>query len=99
MVVASRGFRPRLPGDPDVENMINIRDLSVRCGRCNTYQTLVAFEHGDGFNSYTYECENRTCAPEATRTIVEVPEVLDLFFQAPSAGGRPDHGELDRSDD
>lgn len=71
-----------------MENMINIRDLSIKCGRCHTYQTLVGFEQGDGFNSYTYECDNETCLPDGTRTIVEVPEVLDLFYQAhPSCGG------------
>jgi hypothetical protein len=78
--------------------MINIRDLSIRCGRCDTYQTLVAFEPGDGFNSYTYECEDSTCAPEATRTIVEVPEVLDLFSQAPRSRDTHDGGDPASSD-
>ncbi len=61
------------------ENMVNIRDLSIRCGRCQSYQTLTTYEPGDGYNVYTYECENETCRPEATRTLVEVPVVLDLF--------------------
>ena len=28
-------------------------------------------------NIYTYECENETCDPNVTRTIVEVPRHLD----------------------
>ncbi len=64
-----------------MENMINIRDLSIRCGRCNAYQTLVGFAPGDGYHVYTYECESGGCDPAATRTLLEVPEVLDLFYQ------------------
>ena len=65
--------------EPD--SMINIRDLSVRCGHCRAYQTLVAYEPGDGYNVYAYECEKETCLPEQTRTLIEVPVVLDLFAQ------------------
>jgi hypothetical protein len=63
--------------EPD--SMINIRDLSIRCGRCGTYQTLASYEPGDGYNIYTYECDNDACRPEQSRTLVEVPVVLDLF--------------------
>jgi len=60
--------------------MINIRDISVKCGSCDTYQTLSAFRRrGDGWNVYTYECENDVCDPAVTRTLVEVPEDLDAF--------------------
>ena len=59
--------------------MINIRNLSIKCGRCNTYQTLCGFEQGEEWNLYTYECEAGPCDPELSRTIVEVPSDLDQF--------------------
>lgn len=58
---------------------INIRNLSIRCGNCNTYQTLAAFARRDEWNVYTYECENGTCDAAVTRTYVEVPRELDEF--------------------
>lgn len=60
-------------------NPINIRNLSIKCGHCGTYQTLTAFSRGAEWNVYTYECENEVCDPEVTRTLVEVPEELDEF--------------------
>lgn len=63
-------------GDP---NPMNIRNLSIKCGHCNTYQTLTAFSRGEEWNVYTYECENDRCDPAVTRTLVEVPEFLDEF--------------------
>ena len=59
--------------------MINIRDISIKCGHCNTYQTLSAFARRGDRNVYTYECENDVCDPEMTRTLVEVPAELDEF--------------------
>jgi len=58
---------------------INIRNLSVKCGHCDTYQTLCKFERRGEWNVYTYECENDTCDPEVTRTLIEVPSELDEF--------------------
>jgi hypothetical protein len=58
---------------------INIRDLSIKCGRCGTYQTLCGFAKGDGVHVYTYECEDTGCEPTATRTLLEVPIELDMF--------------------
>lgn len=58
---------------------INIRNISIKCGRCTTYQTLCGFERTTEWNTYTYECENDTCDPEMTRTLVEVPAHLDVF--------------------
>jgi hypothetical protein len=58
---------------------INIRNLSIRCGRCNRYQTLAKFERRGEWNVYTYECEEGPCDPAATRTLVEVPAALDEF--------------------
>jgi hypothetical protein len=61
---------------------INIRNLSVRCGRCDQYQVLVGFKPLDEeWNLYTYECDGEPCNadPGQTRTFVEVPRDLDEF--------------------
>jgi hypothetical protein len=71
---------------------INIRDLSIRCGRCDTYQTLVAYvPRDDGWNVYTYECENGVCEAAATRTYLEIPRQLDEFANRDPDwhGGKP----------
>ncbi|MDH3745230.1 MAG: hypothetical protein OES47_09030 [Acidobacteriota bacterium] len=60
---------------------MNIRNLSIKCGSCNTYQTLSGFARRDEFNVYTYECENDRCDPAVTRTLVEVHRELDEFAQ------------------
>jgi hypothetical protein len=69
------------PGDLDVSghSPINIRNLSIKCGRCHTYQTLAHFERSGDWNVYTYECDNGKCDPGMTRTLVEVPAALDEF--------------------
>ena len=64
--------------DPGLE-MINIRNLSIRCGNCDTYQTLSAYSRREDWNVYTYECENDVCDPAVTRTLLEVPAELDRF--------------------
>jgi hypothetical protein len=58
---------------------VNIRNISIKCGQCGTYQTLCRYEQRDEWNVYTYECENDLCDPEVTRTLVEVPAELDEF--------------------
>ena len=58
---------------------INIRNISVKCGNCDTYQTLSGFARSGDSNVYTYECENGVCDPATTRTLVEVPRHLDAF--------------------
>ncbi len=63
------------PGD----SVINIRNISIKCGNCNTYQTLSSYSRRDEWNVYTYECENDVCDPNVTRTLVEVPRDLDEF--------------------
>jgi hypothetical protein len=77
--------------------MVDIRDISVKCGNCSTYQTLVGFGRRDGWNVYTYECENDRCEAAVTRTLIEVPREIDEFArrdpqwrgggEAPSADG------------
>ena len=62
-----------------MDDPINIRDISIKCGNCNTYQTLSGFARHGEVNVYTYECDNETCDPRVTRTLVEVPSELDSF--------------------
>jgi hypothetical protein len=59
--------------------MVNIRHISIKCGNCQTYQTLSGFSRRGEFNVYTYECENGHCDPAITRTLVEVPAEIDEF--------------------
>jgi len=73
---------------------INIRNLSVKCGNCSTYQTLAGFGTREEWNVYTYECENDQCDPAVTRTHVEVPQDLDEFANRdPNWRGGGRHGE------
>lgn len=61
---------------------VNIRNFSVRCGRCDQYQVIVAFARLDEeWNLYTYECDSEPCVsePSVTRTFIEVPVDLDEF--------------------
>lgn len=65
---------------------INIRNLSIKCGNCGIYQTLASYstreakdEDDIDWNVYVYECENDTCDPDVTRTLLEVPVELDEF--------------------
>lgn len=67
------------PEDAPAHSPINIRNLSIKCGACNTYQTLSHFRRSGDWNVYTYECENGICDPEVTRTYLEVPAELDEF--------------------
>jgi hypothetical protein len=72
---------------------INIRNISIKCGNCNTYQTLTAFERKEEWNVYIYECENDRCDPGVTRTLIEVPKDLDSFaHRDPNWRGGGKHG-------
>ncbi len=76
---------------------INIRNLSIKCGQCGEYQTLVAFARRDDWNVYTYECDNGLCDPAATRTLLEVPRELDEFARRdPSWSHGDGNGSHDR---
>jgi hypothetical protein len=76
-------------------SLVNIRNISIKCGNCNTYQTLVGFARREDWHVYTYECENETCAPAVTRTLVEVPRALDEFGRRdPEWRGGGKHGEV-----
>lgn len=80
-------------------SLINIRNLSVRCGRCQQYQVLVGFAQLDEeWNLYTYECDSEPCAsdPAITRTLLEVPADLDEFARRnPSWHGGKKHAGAD----
>lgn len=58
-------------------HMIDIFMMSVKCGNCDKYQTIVGFRKLPEKNIYTYECENDVCDPNVTRTVIEVPKHLD----------------------
>ena len=77
----------------DATPTINIRNLSIRCGGCDTYQTLCGFARRGEWNVYTYECENEVCDRQATRTLLEVPADLDEFARRdPGWKGGRRHG-------
>jgi hypothetical protein len=62
-------------------HVIDIFMMSVKCGNCGRYQTIVGFDksHPER-NVYTYECDfdaSPECDVNVTRTIVEVPKHLD----------------------
>ena len=61
---------------PD-KHVIDIFMMSVKCGNCDGYQTVLKFQKHPDKNVYIYECENEVCDPNVTRTIVEVPREVD----------------------
>ncbi len=76
--------------------MVDIRNLSIKCGSCDTYQTLCGFGRREEWNVYTYECENDICDPAVTRTLLEVPAELDQFARRdPGWKGGARHGGAD----
>ena len=76
-----------------LRDMVNIRELSVMCGNCRTYQTLSGFSRREDVNVYSYECENETCDPAVTRTLVEVHRDVDEFANRdPNWRGGGKHG-------
>lgn len=75
--------------------MINIRNISIKCGNCGSYQTLASFSRREDWNVYTYECEGTSCEPAVTRTLVEVPADLDEFARRdPEWRGGGRHGSF-----
>jgi hypothetical protein len=61
---------------------VNVRNFSVRCGRCGHYQVLAGYARlDDDWNVYTYECDQPPCIEDlaASRTLIEVPIDLDEF--------------------
>jgi hypothetical protein len=77
--VEQRAATTAEPLDTTGHSPINIRDISIKCGHCDAYQTLSRFERRGEWNVYTYECENGRCDPAVTRTLIEVPSALDEF--------------------
>jgi len=88
-----------IPGDRPELHVIDIFMMSVRCGNCDGYQTIVKFRKAGDKNVYTYECDNETCDPNVTRTLVEVPKHLDNstrraeelpYYEAEGSGEPPE---------
>ena len=77
MVIGERIIVSMTGEDAPGQHVIDIFMMSVKCGHCDTYQTIVKFRKGPEKNVYTYECENEVCDPNVTRTILEVPRHLD----------------------
>jgi hypothetical protein len=78
-----------------MDETIDIRNISVKCGYCNTYQTLASFARKEEWNVYTYECENEICDPAVTRTLIEVPREIDVFARRdPEWRGGGKHGDV-----
>ncbi|MEP7011790.1 MAG: hypothetical protein ABJC13_15820 [Acidobacteriota bacterium] len=76
-----------------MNDSIDLRFLSIKCGNCNTYQTLAAFSRREEWNVYSYECENDVCDPNVTRTYLEIPRELDAFARRdPNWRGGGKHG-------
>ncbi len=76
-----------------MDGSVDLRLFSIKCGNCNTYQTLAGFSRRDEWNVYTYECENEMCDPNVTRTYLEVPRELDAFARRdPNWRGGGKHG-------
>ena len=63
--------------------VINIRDVSLRCGQCRNFMTLSAYEARDGWNAYTFECDGGGCGGPA---VLIDGEYEDL----PAGGSIPD---------
>ncbi len=78
----------------EAQERLNIRNLSVKCGNCDTYQTLSGFAQAGESNVYSYECENDICDPAVTKTLIEVPRELDAFADRdPEWRGGGRHGD------
>lgn len=72
---------------------VNVRHFSVKCGVCLEYQTLSSYRREGELNVYVYECENAVCAPEGTRTLIEVHHDVDEFANRdPNWRGGRRHG-------
>ena len=75
---------------------MNIRDISVKCGNCDSYQTLAGFARREEWNVYTFECDHGRCDPAVTRTLVvsRDPAALSLarLYEATSVSesGQPE---------
>jgi len=61
-------------------HVVDVFMMSVKCGNCDKYQTIVGFEKRGDHHVYTYECDwdaSPGCDQNVTRTIVEVPKHVD----------------------
>jgi hypothetical protein len=72
---------------------VDLRNFSIKCGRCGAYQSLIRFRRLDEhWNEYTYECDTEPCVSDEhrSRTLLEIPVDLDLFARRDPAwrGGK-----------
>lgn len=83
------------PLDTEGLSPVNVRNFSVKCGRCGSYQVLVDFRRLDAeWNAYVYECDEEPCVSEEhrSRTILEIPADLDEYARRdPSWHGGKKH--------
>lgn len=62
---------------------VDLRNFSVRCTGCDGYPTLAHYRRevdseGQGWNVYTYQCEDDVCQPPRSRDLLLHPDV-DVF--------------------
>ena len=98
------------PGDESEESNlpteglspVNIRNFSVKCAYCGTYQVIVQFRQVDeDWNEYVYECDEPPCSAEVerSRTILEIPTALDEYASRdPTWHGGKVHAGADHQD-
>ncbi|MEM1176736.1 MAG: hypothetical protein AAGM22_00200 [Acidobacteriota bacterium] len=59
---------------------VNIRNFSVKCGKCGEYPALAVYEPGDEINTYKFECDEPTHGGDACpQILLEIPTDLDEF--------------------
>lgn len=59
---------------------VNIRNFSVKCGRCGGYPVLAAFEPGEEHNTYRFECDElERGEADCAAILLEIPLELDEF--------------------
>ncbi|MEM8993849.1 MAG: hypothetical protein AAGF23_03545 [Acidobacteriota bacterium] len=77
---------------------VNIRNFSVKCGRCGEYPALAAYEPGDEVNTYRFECDEPDDGGTApcSQILLEIPTDLDEFANRdPKWGGGKVHAGAD----
>jgi len=76
---------------------VNIRNFSVKCGRCGGYPALSHYEPSEEHNLYRFECDDPGEGGEACPPILlEIPIDLDEFGNRdPNWGGGKKHAGPD----
>lgn len=75
---------------------VNIRNFSVKCGRCGAYPDLAVYEPAEEVNTYRFECDVSTHGDPCPQIILEIPTELDEFANRdPKWGGGKVHAGAD----